>query len=157
MCALTWHTRNQGCACWMACQHQRARSGGTPHRIFAPNRENSAGVSWCCVMIEACSLEEAIMSPTKSIRRSVSMTPEMRARLAQLASKHLRDATEADLIREAIRAYLDEQTDLIGSRRHFQNSFQDRIDRTSTQPIGIAHSRSWKRGVLLRIGCSPIW
>ena len=55
------------------------------------------------------------MSPTKSIRRSVSMTPEMRDRLAQLASKHPRDVTEADLIREAIRADLDEQTDLIGS------------------------------------------
>ena len=96
------------------------------------------------------------MSPTKSIRRSVSMTPEMRDRLAQLVSKHLRDVTEADLIREAIRAYLDEQTDLIGISRHFQKSFQDRIDRTSTQPIGIAHSRSWKRGMLLRIGCSPI-
>ena len=45
------------------------------------------------------------MSPTKSIRRSVSMTPEMRARLAQLASKHLRDATEADLIRPDPRSH----------------------------------------------------
>ena len=72
------------------------------------------------------------MPPTKSIRRSVSMTPEMRDRLAQLVSKHPRDVTEADLIREAIRAYLDEQTDLIGSRRHFQKSFQDRIERLET-------------------------
>ena len=92
------------------------------------------------------------MPPTKSIR----MTPEMRDRLAQLVSKHPRDVSEADLIREAIRAHLDEQTDLIGISRHFQKSFQDRIDRTSTQPIGIARSRSWKRGVLLRIDCSPI-
>ena len=90
------------------------------------------------------------MPPTKSIRRSVNMTPEMRDRLAQLVSKHPRDVSEA------ICAYLDEQTDLIGSRRHFQKSLQDRIDRTSTQPIGIAHSRSWKRGVLMRIGCSLI-
>jgi predicted DNA-binding protein len=69
------------------------------------------------------------MPPTKSIRRSITMTPEMRDRLTQLVSKHPRDTTEADLIREALRAFLDEQEDLIGSRRHFQKSLQDRIDR----------------------------
>ncbi len=37
-------------------------------------------------------------------------------------------ASEADIIREAIRLYLDGQEDLIGSRRHFQRSFRDRID-----------------------------
>lgn len=64
----------------------------------------------------------------KSIRRSISMTPAMRDRLALLASRHPRDTTEADLIREAIRRYLDEQEDLAGSRRHFQRAFRDRID-----------------------------
>jgi hypothetical protein len=57
------------------------------------------------------------------------MTPEMRERLAQLVSKQSREVTEADLIREAIRRYLDEQEDLIGSRRHFQKSLQERLDR----------------------------
>ncbi len=156
MCALTWHTRNQGCTCWLARQHLHARSGDTPRQTFAPKRENSAGVTWCCVMIEVCPLEETNMSVTKSIRRSVSTTPEMRDRLAQLVSKHPRDISEADLIREAIRADLDEQTDLIGISRHFQKSLQDRIDRPSTQPIGIAHSRSWKSDTFLRIGCSLI-
>ena len=33
-----------------------------------------------------------------------------------------------DLIREAIRRYLDEQDDLVGSRKHFQRSFRQRID-----------------------------
>lgn len=65
----------------------------------------------------------------KTIRRSISMTPEMRDRLAQLVSKQPRDVTEADLIREAIRRYLDEQADLIGSRKHFQKSLQERLDR----------------------------
>jgi predicted DNA-binding protein len=65
----------------------------------------------------------------KSVRRSLSMTPEMRDRLAQLVSKQSRDVTEADLIREAIRRYLDEQEDLISSRRHFQKSLQERLDR----------------------------
>ncbi len=66
--------------------------------------------------------------PNKSIRRSLSMTPEMARRLNQIASTKPRNVTEADLIREAIRRYLDEQEDLTGSRRHFQRSFRDRID-----------------------------
>ena len=66
---------------------------------------------------------------TKSIRRSVAMTPEMVQRLHQIASTKPRNVTEADLIREAIRRFLDEQEDLTGSRRHFQRAFQQRIDR----------------------------
>ena len=65
----------------------------------------------------------------KSVRRSVAMTPEMRSRLAQVVSQQSSGATEADLIREAIRRYLDEQEDLSGSRRNFQRSFRERIDR----------------------------
>jgi Arc/MetJ-type ribon-helix-helix transcriptional regulator len=65
----------------------------------------------------------------RSVRRSLSTTPEMRDRLAQLVSKQPRDVTEADLIREAIRLYLDNQEDIIGSRRHFQRSLQERLDR----------------------------
>lgn len=65
----------------------------------------------------------------KSARRSLSMTPEMAQRLKQIASTKPRNITEADLIREAIRLYLDQQEDLIGSRRHFQRSFQQRMDK----------------------------
>jgi predicted DNA-binding protein len=64
----------------------------------------------------------------KSIRRSLSMTPEMAERLKQTARTKPRNITEADLIREAIRRYLDEQEDLTGSRKHFQRSFRERID-----------------------------
>jgi predicted DNA-binding protein len=64
----------------------------------------------------------------KSVRRSLAMTPEMHNRLAQLVRKEPRTVTEADLIREAIRHYLDEQEDLIGSRKHFQRSLRERID-----------------------------
>lgn len=64
----------------------------------------------------------------KTIRRSISMTQEMRDRLALLVSKHPRDMSESDLIREAIRMYLDEQEDLISSRKHFQKSLRDRVD-----------------------------
>ena len=64
----------------------------------------------------------------KSVRRSLAMTPQMAQRLNQIASTKPRNVTEADLIREAIRQYLDEQEDLIGSRRHFQKSLRERVD-----------------------------
>ncbi len=65
----------------------------------------------------------------KTVKRSISMTPEMHDLLAQIVAKRERDVTEASLIREAIRQFLDEQSDLVGSRRHFQKSLQLRIDR----------------------------
>ncbi|MBW4439002.1 MAG: ribbon-helix-helix protein, CopG family [Pleurocapsa minor GSE-CHR-MK-17-07R] len=65
---------------------------------------------------------------TKTIRRSISMTPEMHDLLAQIAARQGRDVNQNDLIREAIRHYLDAQADIIGSRRHFQKSLQARID-----------------------------
>jgi uncharacterized coiled-coil protein SlyX len=68
----------------------------------------------------------------KTIRRSLTMTQEMHDRLVLLVIKHPRDTTEADLIREAIRAYLDNQADIIGSRKHFQKSLQDRLDKLET-------------------------
>ena len=66
---------------------------------------------------------------TKTVRRSISMTPEMRDLLAQITAKHGRDVTENDITRDAIRHYLDQQADVVGSRRHFQRSLQGRLDR----------------------------
>lgn len=66
---------------------------------------------------------------TKSVRRSISMTPEMRDLLGQIAAKQGRDISENDIIRDAIRHYLDQQADVVGSRRHFQRSLQARLDR----------------------------
>lgn len=66
---------------------------------------------------------------TKTVRRSISMTPEMRDLLAQIAAKHGREVSENDIIRDAIRHYLDQQADVVGSRRHFQRSLQARLDR----------------------------
>lgn len=65
---------------------------------------------------------------TKTVRRSISMTPEMRDLLAQITAKHGRDVSENDIIRDAIRQYLDQQADVVGSRRHFQRSLQARLD-----------------------------
>ena len=68
------------------------------------------------------------MPASKTIRRSVAMTPAMRQRLQQLLAKETRDVTEADLIRQAIREYLDRQEDIAGSRAHFRKTFQTRLD-----------------------------
>ena len=68
------------------------------------------------------------MRATKTVRRSVAMTPQMRARLQQLLEKETRDVTEADLIRQAIRELLDRQEDITGSRAHFRKTFRTRID-----------------------------
>ncbi len=68
------------------------------------------------------------MRATKTVRRSIAMTPELRARLQQLLARETRDVTEADLIRQAIREYLDRQEDVVGSRAHFRKAFQERID-----------------------------
>jgi Arc/MetJ-type ribon-helix-helix transcriptional regulator len=68
------------------------------------------------------------MPATKTVRRSVAMTPQMRTRLQQLLEKETRDVTEADLIRQAIREFLDRQEDITGSRAHFRKTFRTRID-----------------------------
>lgn len=65
----------------------------------------------------------------KNIKRSIAMSEEMHTLLTQIAAKHGRDITESHLIREAIRQFLDEQVDAVGSRRHFQKSLQLRLDR----------------------------
>ena len=70
---------------------------------------------------------------TKTVRRSISMTPEMHDLLAQLAAKQGRDVKEVDLIREAIRQYLDGEAAVVGSRRHFQKTLQARLDRLETK------------------------
>jgi Arc/MetJ-type ribon-helix-helix transcriptional regulator len=68
------------------------------------------------------------MPATYTTRRSVAMTPQLRARLQQLLDRQSKDVTEADLIRQALREFLDRQEDISGSRAHFRKTFQTRID-----------------------------
>lgn len=72
------------------------------------------------------------MRATKTVRRSVAMTPQLRARLQQLIDKQDKEITEADLIRQAIREYLDRQEDITGSKAHFRRTFRARIDELDT-------------------------
>lgn len=59
-------------------------------------------------------------------RLSVHVTPAMQNRLDQIAA--MRDLPKAEIVRAALRMYLDEQEDLITSRKHFTKMFQRRVD-----------------------------
>jgi predicted DNA-binding protein len=59
-------------------------------------------------------------------RLSLHITPAMSDRLDQIAL--MRDEAKAEIVRAALRAYLDEQEDLISSRKHFTKMFQRRVD-----------------------------
>jgi predicted DNA-binding protein len=59
-------------------------------------------------------------------RLTVHITGAMENRLEQIA--HQRDEPKAEVVRAALRAYLDQQEDLIGSRKHFTKMFQRRVD-----------------------------
>jgi predicted DNA-binding protein len=59
-------------------------------------------------------------------RLTVHITGGMENRLEQIANQ--RDEPKAEVVRAALRAYLDEQEDLIASRKHFTKMFQRRVD-----------------------------
>ena len=64
-----------------------------------------------------------------TIQRTITISTNIRDKLDQIAKLRPQPTSQSVIIREAIRHYLDEQEDLIGSRRHFQKSLQDRITR----------------------------
>jgi Arc/MetJ-type ribon-helix-helix transcriptional regulator len=59
-------------------------------------------------------------------RLSVQVTKAMDDRLEQVARG--RDEAKAEVVRAALRASLDEQEDVIGSRKHFTKAFGRRVD-----------------------------
>jgi len=63
-----------------------------------------------------------------SIRYSVSVSPDMDEKLKQILGKQDRRTSLNDLVRLALRQYIDDQEDVIGSRRHFSKSLQNRLD-----------------------------
>ena len=58
-------------------------------------------------------------------RLSVHITPAMSNRLNQIAL--MRDEAKAEVVRSALRAYLDNQEDMLSSRKHFTKMFQRRM------------------------------
>ena len=63
-----------------------------------------------------------------TVQHTVYLSPEMWDYLTQLAAKRGRECNENTLIREALRDFIDGQSEVISSRRHFQKSLQERID-----------------------------
>ena len=63
-----------------------------------------------------------------TVQHTVYLSPEMWDYLTQLAAKRGRDCNENTLIREAVRGFIDGQSEVIGSRRYFQKSLQERVD-----------------------------
>ena len=59
-------------------------------------------------------------------RLTVQVTEAMEDRLEQVARG--RDEAKAEVVRAALRAFLDEQEDVIGSRKHFTKAFGRRVD-----------------------------
>ena len=59
-------------------------------------------------------------------RLTVQVTEAMEDRLEQVARG--RDEAKAEVVRTALRAFLDEQEDVIGSRKHFTKAFGRRVD-----------------------------
>jgi predicted DNA-binding protein len=58
-------------------------------------------------------------------RLSVHVTPAMSDRLDQIAL--MRNEAKAEIVRSALRVYLDQQEDFLGSRKHFTKMFQRRV------------------------------
>ena len=67
-------------------------------------------------------------SPPQSVRVYARITPELHTLLQQVRVAK-RFESDADLLRAALRAYLDDQSDQVASKRHFSASFQRRINR----------------------------
>jgi len=63
-----------------------------------------------------------------SVRCTLNISPDMAERFQTLLIKQEREVSMNDLYRTALRQYLDDQEDVIGSRRHFSKSLQNRLD-----------------------------
>lgn len=70
-----------------------------------------------------------------SVRYTLSVTEDMAHRLQQVLDQQDRSISLNDLLRIAIRQYLDDQEDVIGSRRHFSKSLQQRFDQMESRVI----------------------
>jgi metal-responsive CopG/Arc/MetJ family transcriptional regulator len=79
-------------------------------------------------------------------RLSVYITDGMNAKLTELATKRTRSkgqqVSKADLIREALRLYLNEQTDLRGSRKQIAKSLECQLSDTETRLTELLHQQN---------------
>jgi hypothetical protein len=66
-------------------------------------------------------------------RLNIYVTAEMQRKLEQVRDQRGPQASIPDMVREAIRLHLDDQEQVIGSRRHFQKTLRDEIDQAKTE------------------------
>lgn len=78
---------------------------------------------------------------TLTVQRTIYLTPQMWDYLAQLARQRGRACTENVLIREALRLYIDQQADVLSSRKHFQKSLQDRFTLFENKLLQQSHAQ----------------
>ena len=68
-------------------------------------------------------------------RLNVYVTGEMQRKLEQVRDQRGPQTSIPDVVREAIRLYIDDQEQIIGSRRHFQKTLREEIDQAKTDII----------------------
>ncbi len=68
-------------------------------------------------------------------RLNVYVTAEMQRKLEQVRDQRGPQTSVPDVVREAIRLYIDDQEEIIGSRRHFQKTLREEIDQAKTEII----------------------
>ncbi len=69
----------------------------------------------------------------KTVRAQFWLTPELDKRLEQVLATHERGYTRAELIRDALRRYLDQETEVLGSKAHQVKTFQKHVETLQTQ------------------------
>lgn len=70
-----------------------------------------------------------------SKRLTVTVTNETRYKLDQILQSRPRSTSMNDILLEAISVYLNEQEDLIGSRQHFNRTFQRSMTQLENEVI----------------------
>jgi hypothetical protein len=69
------------------------------------------------------------------VQHTAYFSEEMWTHLHQIARKRADGTTANDLLREAARMLIENEADVLGSRRHFQNTLQQRVDRLEDELV----------------------
>jgi Arc/MetJ-type ribon-helix-helix transcriptional regulator len=88
-------------------------------------------------------------------RLSVGVTDKMNDLLQDIAIARTRKGTpisKSDLIREAIRLYLDEQADARGSRKQIAKSLEGQIETLQAQMMQITEQLAFQQQMIVQLG-----
>jgi hypothetical protein len=86
-----------------------------------------------------------------TVQRTIYLTKEMYTQLDQLAVRRGQGCKANDLVREALRAFLDEQAEVMASRRHFQKTFQSRIDQFEANTLQAHNTLLFYLNILIQL------